>query len=540
MAPAPASRWAMLAVLCASLLLVAMDATILNVALPSLIDSMEPSPMEQLWIVDLYGLVLGGLLITCGAISDRYGRKRLFLGGFLLFGLASVVAATATAPAQLIAGRALLGVGGAMVMPSTLSLIRNIFTDDKERTLAIGIWASVAGGRGHRPAGRRPTGRGVRVVGRLLAERAGGDRHRGRRAVAAAGIPCAATRQPGLDQRAGVGARHRGAGVGHQACGQGRSGPDRSGDHARGLRAAGPVRLPPAEVAGSAAGCAAVQEPRLHRRRPGHPAGHARHRRGAVPDLVVAAVHPQLHALAGGCAHAARGHRHPARFPRHALAHAARRRALPDGLRPGRAGGRFRGAGRDPDHRLPAGRAHSGLPGHRRRRRHHHRRRGPGGRSPARTRGPGGCGRGDQLRARHRPGRGAAGQHPRPPVHRAHDRIAFAGRGSGRRRGLGGWRGLCRRQDRRPHRRSGAEHRPARLRLRADHHLLDLDRHGGHGRGAHGDPGSARLQGHRRALSPFEHVEPGYASETLSCASPDRIRAFTAGSPIPSRSATCA
>ncbi|WP_222932716.1 MFS transporter [Nocardia yunnanensis] len=145
MTPAPASRWAMLAVLCASLLLVAMDATILNVALPSLIDHMEPSPMEQLWIVDLYGLVLGGLLITCGAVSDRYGRKRLFLSGFVLFGLASVVAATAHAPAQLIGGRALLGVGGAMVMPSTLSLIRNIFTDDRERTLAIGIWASVAG-----------------------------------------------------------------------------------------------------------------------------------------------------------------------------------------------------------------------------------------------------------------------------------------------------------------------------------------------------------------------------------------------------------
>ncbi|GAB4588230.1 MFS transporter [Nocardia sp. IFM 10818] len=141
----PRGRWAMLAVLCASLLLVAMDATILNVALPSLIDDMSPSPMEQLWIVDLYGLVLGGLLITCGAIGDRYGRKRLFIAGFVLFGLASVVAATAQTPWQLIAGRALLGVGGAMVMPSTLSLIRNIFTDDRERTLAIGIWASVAG-----------------------------------------------------------------------------------------------------------------------------------------------------------------------------------------------------------------------------------------------------------------------------------------------------------------------------------------------------------------------------------------------------------
>lgn len=143
--PPIAGRWAMLAVLCCSLLLVAMDATILNVALPSLIDHMEPSPMQQLWIVDLYGLVLGGLLITCGAISDRYGRKRLFIAGFVLFGLASVVAATAHSPTQLIAGRALLGIGGAMVMPSTLSLIRNIFTDDRERTQAIGIWAAVAG-----------------------------------------------------------------------------------------------------------------------------------------------------------------------------------------------------------------------------------------------------------------------------------------------------------------------------------------------------------------------------------------------------------
>ncbi|QES48125.1 MFS transporter [Streptomyces venezuelae] len=135
----------MLAVLCASLLLVAMDATILNVALPSLIDDMQPTALQQLWIIDVYGLVLGGLLVTTGAIGDRYGRKRLFLIGFVLFGLASVVAATATSPAVLIAGRVLLGLGGAMVMPSTLSLIRNIFTDPRERTVAIGIWAAVAG-----------------------------------------------------------------------------------------------------------------------------------------------------------------------------------------------------------------------------------------------------------------------------------------------------------------------------------------------------------------------------------------------------------
>ncbi|MFI1938214.1 MFS transporter [Streptomyces purpureus] len=138
-------RWAMLAVLCASLLLVAMDATILNVALPSLIDDLRPDALQQLWIIDIYGLVLGGLLVTTAAVSDRYGRKRLFLAGFVLFGVASVVAATAGSSWQLIAGRVLLGIGGAMVMPSTLSLIRNIFTDARERALAIGIWAAVAG-----------------------------------------------------------------------------------------------------------------------------------------------------------------------------------------------------------------------------------------------------------------------------------------------------------------------------------------------------------------------------------------------------------
>ncbi|GGR28300.1 MFS transporter [Streptomyces netropsis] len=138
-------RWAVLAVLCSSLLLVAMDATILNVALPSLINDLEPGALEQLWIIDIYGLVLGGLLVTSGAVSDWYGRKRLFLSGFVLFGLASVVAATAGSSAQLIGGRVLLGLGGAMVMPSTLSLIRNIFTDAHERALAIGIWAAVAG-----------------------------------------------------------------------------------------------------------------------------------------------------------------------------------------------------------------------------------------------------------------------------------------------------------------------------------------------------------------------------------------------------------
>ncbi|NUT34916.1 MAG: MFS transporter [Hamadaea sp.] len=122
-----------------------MDATILNVALPSLIDDLRPDAYQQLWIIDIYGLVLGGLLITAGAAGDRWGRKLFFLVGFVLFGIASVVAATADSPARLIAGRVLLAVGGAMVMPSTLSLIRNVFTDPRERGVAIGVWASVAG-----------------------------------------------------------------------------------------------------------------------------------------------------------------------------------------------------------------------------------------------------------------------------------------------------------------------------------------------------------------------------------------------------------
>ncbi|WP_424888617.1 MFS transporter [Streptomyces sp. XH2] len=147
-AQADPARWAMLAVLCASLLLVAMDATILNVALPSLIKEMRPDALEQLWIIDIYGLVLGGLLVTAGAVGDRFGRKLLFTTGFTVFGAASVLAATAgltDSVLQLIAGRVLLAVGGAMVMPSTLSLIRTIFPDPHERTLAIGIWAAVAG-----------------------------------------------------------------------------------------------------------------------------------------------------------------------------------------------------------------------------------------------------------------------------------------------------------------------------------------------------------------------------------------------------------
>src|SRR5262245_45282084 len=122
--PSTKNRWLVLAVLCSSLLLVAMDATILNVALPHLISHIRPDAVEQLWIIGIDGLLFAGVLIAAGAVGVRSGRRGMFLGGFLLFGVASVVAAHADGPTQLIIGRVLMGVGGALVMPSPLSLLR--------------------------------------------------------------------------------------------------------------------------------------------------------------------------------------------------------------------------------------------------------------------------------------------------------------------------------------------------------------------------------------------------------------------------------
>lgn len=137
-------RWLGLGVLSASLLLVVMDMTILNVALPSLSRDLRPDSVQLLWIVDAYSLVLAGLLVTASALGDRFGRKRMLLLGFTVFGLASVAVLWADTPNQVIAVRALLAIGGAMIMPSTLSLIRNMFTDARERATAIGIWAVMA------------------------------------------------------------------------------------------------------------------------------------------------------------------------------------------------------------------------------------------------------------------------------------------------------------------------------------------------------------------------------------------------------------
>ncbi|MFJ7958735.1 MFS transporter [Streptomyces sp. NPDC096319] len=138
------NRWLVLVVLCVSLLLVALDATILHVAVPSLTEDLRPSSTALLWIVDAYPLVCASLLILFGTLGDRVGRRRVLLLGYALFGVASAVAALATEPSVLIGARALLGVGGAMIMPATLSILRTVFPDRRERATAIGVWTATA------------------------------------------------------------------------------------------------------------------------------------------------------------------------------------------------------------------------------------------------------------------------------------------------------------------------------------------------------------------------------------------------------------
>ncbi|MCX4822083.1 MFS transporter [Streptomyces sp. NBC_01142] len=139
-----ANRWVVLVVLCISLLLVALDATVLHVAVPAVTEDLRPSGVELLWIVDAYPLICAALLILFGTLGDRVGRRRILLMGYGIFGAASAVAALATTPEVLIGARALLGIGGAMIMPATLSILRAVFPDRRERAMAIGIWTAVA------------------------------------------------------------------------------------------------------------------------------------------------------------------------------------------------------------------------------------------------------------------------------------------------------------------------------------------------------------------------------------------------------------
>ena len=133
-------EWIGLAVLTLPCLLVSMDLTVLYLAVPHLTADLKPSAAQLLWIVDIYGFLIAGSLITMGTLGDRIGRRRLLLLGAAAFGVASVLAAFSTSPEMLIATRAVLGVSGATLMPSTLSLIRTMFHDAGQRTFAIGIW----------------------------------------------------------------------------------------------------------------------------------------------------------------------------------------------------------------------------------------------------------------------------------------------------------------------------------------------------------------------------------------------------------------
>ncbi len=133
-------EWIGLAVLALACVLYAMDLTVLHLAVPSLSEELKPSSAQLLWIVDIYGFLVAGSLITMGTLGDRIGRRRLLLSGAAAFGLASMLAAFSTSAGMLIVSRAIMGVAGATLAPSTLSLIFNIFRDPRQRSAAIGIW----------------------------------------------------------------------------------------------------------------------------------------------------------------------------------------------------------------------------------------------------------------------------------------------------------------------------------------------------------------------------------------------------------------
>ena len=139
-------EWAGLAVLIIPVLLISIDNTVLGFAIPAISIGLHPTGIQLLWIVDIYALMLAGLLVAMGSIGDRVGRRKLLIIGAFGFGLASLLAAFSTSAEMLIIARALLGVFGATLMPSTLSLIRNIFLNDKDRRVAIATWAAMFSG----------------------------------------------------------------------------------------------------------------------------------------------------------------------------------------------------------------------------------------------------------------------------------------------------------------------------------------------------------------------------------------------------------
>jgi len=139
-----ARRWWILGVLILSLFTATLDNTILNVALPTLARELSATTSQLQWMVDSYILVFAGLLLVAGALSDRFGRRLALLAGLAIFGVGSIASAFVVTADQLILARAFMGVGAALTMPSTLSIIANVFDDD-ERPKAIAAWSAVSG-----------------------------------------------------------------------------------------------------------------------------------------------------------------------------------------------------------------------------------------------------------------------------------------------------------------------------------------------------------------------------------------------------------
>src|ERR1700721_551453 len=126
--------------------LINLDTTLVNVALPAMVRELHATTTQLQWVVDSYNLVFAALLLTFGSLSDRFGRKRLLLAGLAVVGVASLAGGFTTSPAQLIAARAVMGLGAAMTFPATLSLLTNVFTERRERAAANGLWGASAGG----------------------------------------------------------------------------------------------------------------------------------------------------------------------------------------------------------------------------------------------------------------------------------------------------------------------------------------------------------------------------------------------------------
>src|SRR5215472_10683836 len=139
------SKTMILAALLLAAFVINLDTTMVNVALPALVRQLHATTTQLQWVVDAYNLVFAALLLAFGSLSDRFGRKGMLLAGLLVFGAASLAGGFATSPAQLIAARAVMGLGAAMTFPATLSLIANVFTGRRERARAIGLWGAIGG-----------------------------------------------------------------------------------------------------------------------------------------------------------------------------------------------------------------------------------------------------------------------------------------------------------------------------------------------------------------------------------------------------------